>query len=77
MNDTFGILTAAGKEKVSEMQVWNRWGQLVFQSQNAQARWDGAFKNAPAASDVYVYRIRVGCADGAENIYSGELSLIR
>ncbi len=74
VNDTFGVLTAAGKEKVSEMQVWNRWGQLVFQSQDAQARWDGTFHKEVAPSDVYVYRMRVVCPnDGTEEVYVGRI----
>jgi len=78
VNDSFGMLTEAGKEKVLEMQVWNRWGQMVFHSRDAQARWDGRFRGEPVPSDVYAYRIRVVCPnDGGEEEYVGEVSLIR
>jgi gliding motility-associated-like protein len=73
INDTFGVLTRAGRELVLEMQVWNRWGQSVFHSREAQARWDGG----GAPSDVYVYRIAVGCPDGSQAIYTGEISLLK
>jgi gliding motility-associated-like protein len=77
INDTFGILTKAGKEYVVEMQIWNRWGQLVFSSRDGQARWDGSHKGRPAPADEYAYRIVVGCVDGAQEVYTGSLTLIR
>lgn len=77
VNDSFGILTVAGKETVSEMQVWNRWGQLVFESRNPQARWDGTFRKQPSPSDEYVYRIVVICPDGLSKVYTGSVTLIR
>lgn len=77
VNDSFGILTKAGKEAVSEMQVWNRWGQLVFQSKAPQARWDGTYRGQPSASDVYAYRIVVSCPDGVMKVYAGSVALVR
>ena len=77
INDSFGILTVAGREKVLNMQIWNRWGQLVFESTDPQARWQGGHSGKPAPSDVYAYRIVVGCADGAFRVYTGEISLLR
>ena len=77
LNDTFGILTRAGKEYVVEMQIWNRWGQLVFSSRDGQARWDGSQNGRPAPADEYAYRIVVGCTDGAREVYTGSLTLIR
>ncbi|MBK7408650.1 MAG: gliding motility-associated C-terminal domain-containing protein [Saprospirales bacterium] len=77
VNDTFGILTVAGREKVLEMQVWNRWGQTVFESTDPQARWQGDHRGKPAPSDVYAYRIVVGCADGFLEVYTGEVTLLR
>ncbi|MFZ2897271.1 MAG: gliding motility-associated C-terminal domain-containing protein [Saprospiraceae bacterium] len=77
VNESFGILTVAGKETVSEMQVWNRWGQLVFESRNPQARWDGRFRDQPSPSDEYVYRIVVVCPDGLSKVYAGSVTLIR
>lgn len=77
LNDSFGVLTVAGREKVLEMQVWNRWGQMVFESTDPQARWKGDHSGKPAPSDVYAYRVMVGCADGAFMVYTGEVSLLR
>ena len=37
------------------MRVFNRWGQLVFESQNPDIGWDGNFKNEPGPADIYVW----------------------
>ena len=76
-NDTFGILTVAENESVWEMQVWNRWGQRVYRSTDSKARWNGTINGKPAPSDVYAYRIVVGCPDGYSKVYIGEISLLR
>ncbi|HMN88578.1 MAG TPA: gliding motility-associated C-terminal domain-containing protein [Saprospiraceae bacterium] len=59
-----------------EMQVFNRWGKLVFQSNDADAGWDG--KDAPA--HLYVLWLRY-TAIGNNNEYSdmlrGDVTLLR
>ena len=37
--------------------IYNRWGQLVFNSNNLTEGWDGNFNNKPAESGVYIYKI--------------------
>ena len=37
--------------------VYNRWGQLVFESEDISKGWDGTFNGTPAPQDTYVYRI--------------------
>ena len=55
LNDTFG---AAG-EGISEytMEIFNRWGGLIFQSQDIKIRWDGTFKGEPVCMGTYIYKV--------------------
>lgn len=39
-----------------ELLIYNRWGNLVFSSNNLQEGWDGTFNNQPASQDVYLYQ---------------------
>ena len=39
------------------MYIYNRWGQLVFESEDISKGWDGTFNGSPAPQDTYVYRI--------------------
>lgn len=55
LNDTFG----ATGEGISEyrMLIFNRWGNLVFESDNISKQWDGTYKGEKAELGVYVYKI--------------------
>lgn len=55
LNDTFGVL-AKGLEHF-ELTVYNRWGEVVFHSDQIGARWDGTYKGKPAPGGAYGYEI--------------------
>jgi len=60
------------------MQVFNRWGQLVFKTTNINGRgWDGRFNDKNQPMGVYVYLIEVAYANGREEEYKGNVTLIR
>lgn len=40
-----------------ELMVYNRLGQLVFESKNASLGWDGRFGNQPQPTDTYVWEL--------------------
>ncbi|MCC5917180.1 MAG: gliding motility-associated C-terminal domain-containing protein [Cryomorphaceae bacterium] len=47
-----------GIEKNTEVQVYNRWGQRVFYSDNYLDNWwDGTYNGKPVPSGIYTYRI--------------------
>lgn len=61
-----------------EMHIFNRWGQKVFETQNAEGRgWDGQFNNQEQPSGVYVYQITVIFKNGRIEQYSGNVTLLR
>lgn len=39
------------------LQVFNRWGQLVFETEDAEKGWDGTSNGQPAPSEVYFYQL--------------------
>lgn len=41
------------------MIISDRWGNIVFNSNNINSKWDGKFKNNPCPDDVYVYRMEL------------------
>lgn len=60
------------------MQVFNRWGQVVFETTNLDGRgWDGRFNDKTQPMGVYVYRIEVGFTNGREEQYEGNVTLVR
>ncbi|MFN4079476.1 MAG: gliding motility-associated C-terminal domain-containing protein [Saprospiraceae bacterium] len=77
VNDSFGPVTLQGRIAVERMQVFNRWGQKVYESEDPQSRWNGLVDGKPAPSDLYFYLVRWVRGDGALQIAKGEVLLLR
>lgn len=58
------------------MQVYNRWGELVFESHDINIGWDGYYKGKLAQQDVYIWRIRAAFVTGEEVKETGNVTLI-
>ena len=82
-NDVFGIPSTLAVEKIDVFKVFDRYGGLVFDSQNVgiglNQGWDGSVKGHtdPAAPGVYTYLILVTYFDGSKELFSGDVNLIR
>ncbi len=57
--------------------IFNRWGQLVFETNDRRGAWDGTFKGQPQPVDVYQYTLDVQFVDGARTRRTGDITLIR
>lgn len=59
------------------MQIFNRWGQLVFETSATDGRgWDGRFNDNIQPTGVYLYRIETGFTDGGQETYQGNVTLL-
>ena len=63
VNDAFG---AKGKNIISlKMKIYNRWGELVYETNQLNDTWDGTYKgNAITNTDVFVYTVNAVSVDG-------------
>lgn len=60
------------------MQVFNRWGQLVFETDKPDGRgWDGRLHSTAQPAGVYLYRLDVAFQNGASEQYTGNVTLLR
>ncbi|MES2617223.1 MAG: gliding motility-associated C-terminal domain-containing protein [Bacteroidota bacterium] len=64
-------------EKTFHIEVFNRWGELLWQSDNKYDTWDGKFKDSDCQQDVYVWVVKVTAYDGEKYEYEGTVSLLR
>jgi gliding motility-associated-like protein len=66
-------------QKVTKFQmlIFNRWGQLVFESSSPEVGWDGYFKGRLCAQDVYIYRVTAEYENGRTITRTGDVNLIR
>lgn len=61
-----------------KINIYNRWGELIFVSKNINQNWDGTYKNKPAAIGVYSYSVEyLKNGDSKINHQSGNITLIR
>lgn len=75
LNDIFQVYHTEGAVNINSLQVFNRWGQLVFESTSNEA-WDGNYKGEPAQADVYIYHAIID-QNGEVIEVSGEVTLLR
>ncbi|MCB0401301.1 MAG: gliding motility-associated C-terminal domain-containing protein, partial [Flavobacteriales bacterium] len=45
------------------MQIFDRWGELIFETTNAERGWDGTYKGNPVKVDTYIWKIIAKEAD--------------
>tara|TARA_B110000046_G_scaffold33040_1_gene35541 strand:+ start:781 stop:3267 length:2487 start_codon:yes stop_codon:yes gene_type:complete len=56
MNDTWKV-TSDCKIRDFDLRIFNRWGQLVFASDNVNIAWDGTVNGEPASDGIYFYEM--------------------
>jgi gliding motility-associated-like protein len=59
------------------LKIFDRWGELVFETQDQSVGWDGTFKGEKLDPDVYVYHLTVTCVGQTENLIKGNITLMR
>ena len=57
--------------------VFDRWGEMVFESQDRSIGWDGTFRGKKMDPDVYDYYLKAVCIDGDEAIIKGNITLLK
>ncbi|WP_337042041.1 gliding motility-associated C-terminal domain-containing protein [Emticicia sp. 17c] len=60
-----------------ELQIYNRWGNPVFTSDDPLKTWDGNFQGSNAPVDTYTYKIYAKLTDGTEVNKTGKFLLMR
>ncbi len=74
---TNDLLTVRGNcIKELDFKVYDRWGELVFQTSDQNTGWDGTYKSKPAIAGVYVYYISAVVKGSTINL-QGNTTLIR
>jgi gliding motility-associated-like protein len=63
--------------KTATMRVYNRYGNMVFETDDINKGWDGTFNGQPAGADVYAYIIDVTYLDNSTEKKHGNVSLLR
>ncbi len=59
------------------LMIFNRWGELVFQTNDYKVGWDGSYRGLQQEMEVYVYTLTGTFADGVTFDKKGNITLLR
>ena len=77
-NDIFKPTSLRNLETpIAYFRIFDRWGKLLFETDDINKGWDGTKNGTPMNNGVYVYTVSVQCTDGNQQIFSGNVTLIR
>ena len=72
------MFTVYGEDiKTIVLRVFNRWGELVFQTNSQYAGWDGTYKGILQNPAVFTYDAEVTFLDDTKATKHGSITLIR
>ncbi|TXB63664.1 PKD domain-containing protein, partial [Vicingus serpentipes] len=74
-NDIFYPFTKFVKDY--HLMIFNRWGELIFESFDINKGWDGYLNGVMLQQDVYVWKINLTYIDGSILEKAGDVTLIR
>jgi gliding motility-associated-like protein len=57
--------------------MYNRWGEVVFESKDQNICWDGTYQGKPLNPDVFVYCLEATLMDGTVVTKKGNITLFR
>ena len=78
INDTYGLAGMTQGVFKMQMDIYNRWGEKVFRSENVNDRWDGNFNGKPAPQGVYIFKVRYTNPKQSRWFFNtGEIHLLR
>jgi gliding motility-associated-like protein len=75
INDHFAI--HGGGFESYEIQIYNRWGQLIFRTNKLEKHWDGTFNGEAVPSGVYYYLINLALEDQRRHSERGSIQIYR
>lgn len=76
VNDDFRVRSVGFIDLIS-FRVFDRWGNLVFKTDNINEGWNGKYKGDFVNPDVYVWWVRAACPDGEVVEKKGNVTAIR
>lgn len=70
------FVRGAGVEAI-DLKLYNRWGEIVFESTDITIGWDGKYKGKEAPVEAYAFVLNVTFVDGTTFYKKGNVTLLR
>ena len=71
------ILYVLGSVQNMDFEIYNRWGQVVFHTDNRSVGWDGTFDGKALNPGVFAYHLTGKLANGTAVDNKGNITLVR
>jgi gliding motility-associated-like protein len=75
-NDVFYPIVINGGIQNYKMQIFNRWGVQIFESNDISIGWDGYYKGKLMSEDVYIYKVTGNYNSGKKLLITGDVLLM-
>lgn len=75
-NTTFGVKNRFIRSNNFNFTIWDRWGNIVFQTNNPNDEWDGYVNDNLVPMGTYIYTLRYQSVDGKVNDDKGMVTVI-
>lgn len=59
-----------------DLSIYNRWGELLFNTTDINRGWDGYYKGSLCVQGVYVWKCTVTYGNGTSNVMAGDVTLL-
>lgn len=77
INDYFYAKGTGWVEKDFTFEIYNRWGVLIFKTNDTTGRWDGTAGGSKATDEIYIWHIFVRDIYDDEHDYRGHVLIMR
>jgi gliding motility-associated-like protein len=75
LNETFKV--KGDNLKSINLQIYNRWGEKIFDKEDLEPEWNGDYKNQPCMEGIYLYLIKIKALNGKFFYLKGTFTLLR
>lgn len=78
VNEIFYPIVNSYNKSNFELLIFNKWGAVIFESDNPNDGWNGTHQSVPVKEDTYIWKINAESeTDGLKKSFTGHVSLIR
>ena len=77
INDEFFVLGPPHGYTDMNLMIFNRYGQMVFQTNDISIGWDGKVDSEKQETEVYTFHLHLKCLEGKDIDKKGNITLIR
>lgn len=78
LNEIFLPIIASGVDRYNySLVIFNRWGEVMFESRNPDIGWNGSYGSKLCPSGTYIWQIEFQDIRGLNQLMRGHLNLLR